>query len=156
LSKSKVLEYDFEESIGYWIYMTSRALEQAMNAEMAAHGITYRQFQVLAWLALEDELSQNQLADRMRIEAPTLVGILDRMEEQGWIQRRPDRVDRRRKIIIPTPKVKPVWEKMTAHARRVRAQATEGISPEDIELVKQVMARIQGNLRSRSLEESVA
>jgi MarR family transcriptional regulator for hemolysin len=155
LSKSKVLEYDFEESIGYWVYMTSRMIEQAMNDEIAGHGITYRQFQVLAWLALEGNLSQNQLADRMRIEAPTLVGILDRMEQQEWIERQPDTRDRRKKIITPTAKVRPVWERMTACARRVRAQAAEGISVEELELVKSVLTRMQDNLRNRNLEETL-
>jgi MarR family transcriptional regulator for hemolysin len=156
LSNSNLLKYDFEQSIGYWIGMTTRNWEQAMNDEMAAHGITFRQFQVLAWLALEGDLSQNQLAERLRIEAPTLVGILDRMERQGWIERRPDSEDRRRKIVTPTPKVKPVWERMAACARRVRARATTGLSAEDLAVVTRVMAKIQDNLRHEQMVESLS
>ncbi len=153
----KVLEYDFEQSISFWVGMTSRALEQAMNDELAAHGITFRQFQVLAWLALEGgELSQNQLAERLRVEAPTLVGILDRMAREGWIQRHTDPDDRRKKLIMPTQKVKPVWERMAACARRVRARATQGVAAEDLEVVKRVMARMQQNLAAGTLVESVA
>lgn len=152
-----MLEYDFEESIGYWICMTARAMEQAVNDELAPQGITYRQFQVLAWLALEGGLSQIELADRLRIEAPTLVGILDRMEREQWIRREADPKDRRRKIIKPTPRVQPVWEKMTACARRVRGRAGIGISPEELELVKRVLAKVQNNLNNcKLLGESVA
>jgi len=42
-----VLEYDFDNSIGYWICMTSHCFEQALNEELTPRGITYRQFQVL-------------------------------------------------------------------------------------------------------------
>src|SRR5688500_4323731 len=60
--RRRVLEHDFEESLGYWTYMTSNALEKAMNEELAAHGITYQQWQVLAWLSLEGgELTQSTL-----------------------------------------------------------------------------------------------
>jgi MarR family transcriptional regulator for hemolysin len=144
-----VLDYDFEESMGYWVVMTARAFEQALNEELAPHGITYRQWQLLGWLALEGALSQSQLVERMRIEAPTLVGILDRMERDGWITRETSPDDRRKKLVRPTPRVKPVWDKVAGAARRVRARATRGLASETVEQVKQVLAHIQGNLKTR-------
>jgi MarR family transcriptional regulator for hemolysin len=143
-----VLEYDFEESIAYWVLRTRQAFERALNEELAPHGITYRQWQVLGWLALEGELSQSELAERLRIEAPTLVGILDRMERAGWVSRRTDELDRRKKLVGPTPRVKPVWDKITSAARRVRARATRGISPADLKRVQEVLAAIQENLKA--------
>jgi MarR family transcriptional regulator for hemolysin len=143
-----VLEYDFEESIGYWVVMTAHAFERALNEELAPHGITYRQWQVLGWLALEGELSQSQLVERLQIEAPTLAGILDRMERDGWISRRVDDGDRRKKLVRPTPRVRPVWAKIVAAARRVRAQATQAILPEQLEIVRQTLAAIQENLKA--------
>ena len=80
-------EYDFDQSIGYWIILASQAYQKALNNELAPHGITFRQSQVLGWLALEGELSQAELAARMLIEPPTLVGVLDRMERDGLISR---------------------------------------------------------------------
>ena len=66
-----MLQYDFQSSIGYWICMTSRAYERAMQQELEPTGITHRQCQVLCWLALDGPLSQVELADRMSIEPPT-------------------------------------------------------------------------------------
>ena len=82
-----MLDYDFQNSIGYWLCMASHAYERAMNEELTAHGITFRQCQVLAWLALEGEQSQTELATRMNIEPPTLVRVLDRMERDGLVSR---------------------------------------------------------------------
>ena len=89
----------------------------------------------------------------MRIEAPTLAGILDRMERDGWIIRQPCPSDRRKKIVRPTQQVEPFWSKMVACARRVRARATKGLSPEEIEQLKKLLAVIQGNLRAENLVE---
>lgn len=143
-----MLDYDFENSIAYWVCMTSRAFEQALNEELAPHGITYRQWQVLGWLALEGALSQSQLADHLRIEAPTLVGILDRMERDGWLVRQPDPEDRRKKLIHPTPKVKPVWNQIAVCARKVRSRAAEGLTEEELKTARKILAHMQANLRS--------
>ena len=94
-----MLDYDFENSVGYWVFATAHALACAMNEELAAHGITSRQWEVLACISHDGELSQSELAERMHIEAPTLVGVLDRMERDGWIvrdhgrQRSPPQID---------------------------------------------------------------
>ena len=100
-----MLEYDFENSVGYWICQASHAFQRAFNEELAPQGVTYRQAQVLGCLALEGRLSQTDLADRMRIEPPTLVGILDRMEQGGWIRRGGDK--HRRKQSLPH-RLKPI------------------------------------------------
>ncbi len=63
-----MLQYDFEESIGYWLVLSSQTYLRALNTELAPHGLTMRQSQVLGWLALEGPLTQNELATRMMIE----------------------------------------------------------------------------------------
>jgi MarR family transcriptional regulator, transcriptional regulator for hemolysin len=148
-----VLKYDFEQSIACWVCRTARAFELALNDELEPLGITYRQWQALGWLAFEGELTQNQLAERMKIEAPTLVGILDRMERDGWIVRAPAKSDRRKKIIRPTPRVQPVWSKITAAARRVRQRALRGVPVKDVErtigLLEKVLDNLQGTAMPR-------
>jgi MarR family transcriptional regulator for hemolysin len=141
-----VLAYDFQESITYWVCMTARALERALNEELAPHGITMQQAGVLGWLALEGDLSPSQLAERLQVEPPTLVGILDRMERDGWVERLPAPDDRRKKLVRPTPRVQPVWAQIATCARRVRARATRGLSPQELEQVKSALALVQKNL----------
>ncbi len=151
-----MLEYDFDQSITFCVCMTSHAVEQAINDELARHGITYRQLQVLGWLAVEGgKVSQSQLAERMRIEAPTLAGILERMERNQWIKRESFPNDRRKKLVRPTPKVKPVWEKIVTAARQVRARATEGLSEQELASVRHVLETIQQNLATRKVAEEV-
>ena len=88
--------------------IATQAYHRAVSLEVAPHGITYRQSLVLAWLAVEGELSQAELAAMMMVEPPTLVGILDRMERDGWITRNGCPADRRKKLIRPTAAAEPV------------------------------------------------
>ena len=99
------------------------------------------------------ECSQSELAQRMQIEAPTLVGVLDRMERDGWIERVPDADDRRKKRICPTGKVQPVWEKMVECARLVRSEAIQGISEADLHKVRDVLGKVRENLTGETAAE---
>jgi MarR family transcriptional regulator for hemolysin len=141
-----MLEHDLDESLGVWITLAADAYHKALTEEVAPHGFTYRQCQVLGWLAYEGPQAQNELAEKMRIEPPTLVGILDRMERDGWIRREPCDSDRRKKIIHPNEAAEPIWQKILACGRRVRRRASAGLSAEQLESLRQMLATVQENL----------
>jgi MarR family transcriptional regulator for hemolysin len=142
------LHFDFDESIGCWLTMTTQTYHRAVTDELGPHGITYRQSLVLGWLALEGELSQAELAAKMMVEPPTLVGILDRMERDGWISRHGCPGDRRKKIIRVTSSAEPVWDKIVECALRVRKQATAGLSERQLATLKKLLHRVQRNLKA--------
>lgn len=144
-----MLEYDFDRSVGCWVVQTAHAFERSLNERLAPHGVTYRQWQVLGCLAMESELSQVELAERMRIEPPTLVGILDRMERDGWIERRQSLVDRRKKIVTATDRARPAWKKIVAFAHDVRREATAGLSEHDVNELDRILCQVRENLAVR-------
>jgi DNA-binding MarR family transcriptional regulator len=141
-----MLQYDFEGSVGYWVTMTSHAIRRAIDVELAKENITLRQFEVLAWIALAGEQSQVELAERLGIEAPTLAGILSRMERDGWLERYGCPEDRRRKRIRVTAKAEAVWARMADCCRRVRAKATQGVSEEELAQFKRICEQLRSNL----------
>lgn len=144
-----MLEYDFDTSVGYWVFATAHALVCSMNEELTQHGITSRQWEVLACISHEGELSQTELAERMFIEAPTLVGVLDRMERDGWIVRVTDETDRRRKLIRPTERAGKQWERMVACGLQVRARATRGLSDEQMQQVRETLKIMCVNMNAQ-------
>jgi MarR family transcriptional regulator for hemolysin len=149
----RVLTYDFEESVGYWLTIAAQSYHRAVGDMMAPHGITFRQAYVLYWLVLHGEMSQAELAGKLMVEPPTLVGILDRMERDGWITRNACPNDRRKKIIRPTAAAEPVWEKITDSGRRARAQAMAGMTDREFETLRQLLRRVHANLESTASAE---
>jgi MarR family transcriptional regulator for hemolysin len=141
-----VLEYDYENSVGYWVMSANHAMRRALEAELAEERITIRQWEVLTWLSLEGHLTQADLAERMRVEAPTLTGILCRMERDGWLARRSCDDDRRCKRIRVTQEGEAVWQRIAACGRRVRQKATEGFTPEELDAFKSYCDRIRANV----------
>jgi len=150
-SKSKmeaftVISFNPEEGIGYWVIMASNYFQRAMNDDLSPHGITYRQAEVLGSLALAGPMTQTELAERMRIEPPTLVGILDRMERDGWVRREPCPTDRRKKMIHATETAEPVWDKVLEVALEVRQRSIKGIPKETVDQLRETLRAMLANL----------
>jgi len=138
--------YDFEKSLGYFVIPVAHALERALNEELESLGVTVRQWQVIACLILREDACQADLARQLRVEAPTLKGILDRMERHGWIERYASPTDRRCKLVRLAPGVLPAWKPMAACARRVRKRALKGIGPRQFETMKAALMIVRRNL----------
>ena len=141
-----MLEYDFEQSIGYWLTLSYQAYMRAFQQALSPHGITFRQAQVLGWLAAEGPLAQRELAERMLIEPPNLVGVLNRMEQAGLLKRCACPEDRRKKLIHPLPAAETLWQQIAECGRTVRAQAGKGMSATDRHDLHQLLNQLQANL----------
>lgn len=146
--------YDFEKSIGYWLAVSNQAYQRILSERLAPEGITHRQTHVIGWLKLEDELTQRDLADRMMIEPPTLVRILDRMEAAGWVRREGDPADRRRRIVKLTPAAEPIWERITQHAAELRQEAASGLSTDEMQTLLALLQRVFKNLTHKKRKNS--
>jgi MarR family transcriptional regulator for hemolysin len=143
-----LLSYDFHESLGYWLLMAHHSYMRAFSDQIAPHGITYRQAQVLGWLSLDGPLSQAELAARMLIEPPSLVGVLDRMADGGLIERRSCPDDRRKNLIHPLPAAEEVWTKLAVCGRHIREQARQGMSDEEVDTLKRLLNQMRENVEA--------
>ena len=149
-----MLEYDFEKSVGWWVIDTANAFERECATALRPHGITLRQCQVLAALAMLGPASQAELAAQVGIEAPTLTGVLNRMERDGWIVRRASDEDRRKKLVEPLERAQPAFAKIADAARSIRARALEGISADEALVLQGLLSRIRDNLQRLPSEET--
>ncbi len=147
------LTFDFERSFAHTICSLSHAMERALNAELDRHGITIRQAQVLGCLVRDPGMTQAAMARRMRVEPPTLAGVLSRMERDAWVKRTPDPVDRRCKRVELRAPVRPVWRKIVRCVQRVERQALHGVSPTRVRSAQRVLNQVLKNL---ACEESVS
>jgi MarR family transcriptional regulator, transcriptional regulator for hemolysin len=148
-----VLSYDFQSDLGYWLHIAAHRFEEAMRLELGDQGISYRQCQILAWLALEGELCQARLAELMNVRAPSIVKVLDRMEREGLIVREPNPDDRRIRTIRPTPGAIPVWQRIVRCARTVRQQSEQGLSEGEVDLLRKLIGRVYENLDPTNLSQ---
>jgi DNA-binding MarR family transcriptional regulator len=112
-------------------------------------GLTRAQCKVLGYLARNEGINQAGLADLLEIKPMTLVRQIDRMEEDGWIERRPDPADRRARRLVLTEKARPILARILDLSNEVRNQAFAGLSEAERRHLIDLIARVHGNLSER-------
>jgi MarR family transcriptional regulator for hemolysin len=104
-----------------------------LEEELRAVGQTRAQWETLLVIVLSGERStQKSLARRLRIEGPTLVRLLDKLEEDELIQRVQTPNDRRSKTIRPTRKGLALVRRLVKRTDQLRAGYLEGWSDEEL------------------------
>jgi DNA-binding MarR family transcriptional regulator len=76
----------------------------------------------------------------------TLVRTLDRMQQDGWIERRPDPIDRRAHCLFLREAAKPIVERIWRIAEQTRSEALAALSQGEREQLVDLLERIHGTL----------
>ena len=85
----------FQDCICFRLGKTVRKVTRAYREEIAAYGLTHGQFFLLVAIIEEEGLLPSGLAEKTFQDRPTMTGLLDRLEKEAWIERKPDPHDRR-------------------------------------------------------------
>ena len=129
------LNYTLEAQIGFKLRLANqRHLE--IFAELMPEA-TPTQFAILARLYSDGALSQNHLGRRVRMDAATTKGVVDRLRAKGWVQSNASKTDLRRLEISLTSEGQ-------AFAQRA------------IEIAKEISARTMAKLNAREAERLLA
>jgi MarR family transcriptional regulator, organic hydroperoxide resistance regulator len=93
-------------SLGQLLASISRLVGKRMRIMLEEIGLHQAQAMVLYYLWHKDDIAQNVLAKALHITPPTATNTLQRMERDGWVQRRRDTADNRVMRVHLTRKAK--------------------------------------------------
>jgi DNA-binding MarR family transcriptional regulator len=109
-------------------------------------GLSRAQGQFLVQLPADDALPQREMSQRLHCAPSSVVGLIDDLEERGWLARRVDSNDRRVNVLVLTPAGKKAREELLAGL----------LTPP--ETIRRLPLKTQGELRDtlRSLAAELA
>lgn len=119
------------ERLGFLIHDVQRLMRKRFEARASGLGLSSAQWRLLVRVAKEDGVAQARLAELLEIEPISVSRLVDRMEEGGWIERRPDAADRRVRMIFLTPKASEAYAVIKSIAGEVYEESLVGVKPED-------------------------
>jgi len=139
---------DLNRQLGFLLKDASRRYTRRFEERAQALSLTLPQCRALLHLENNEGVSQKRLSELTELDPMTLVRILDRMEADGWVQRRFDPTDRRAHTLWLTPKAKPVLEHIAHLIGEVRAETLHGLSNEERSKLIELLGRVHANLSS--------
>ena len=147
---------DLDTSFGFLLHDIARLMRKRFDQRARSLGLTRAQWQLLAHLARHEGINQAGLADLLEIRPMTLVRQIDRMQEAGWIERRPDPTDRRARRLFLTDKARPVLGRIWDVATETQDQVLAALSPDESEQLIDLLRRVHGALADRSHSRPLA
>jgi MarR family transcriptional regulator for hemolysin len=148
---------DPHRTFGYVLKDTSKLYVQRFEERARELGLTLPQCKALVYLALSEGISQVELGNAAEIDPMSMVRILDRMELDGWVERRADPNDRRARRLYLKPKAKPLLEAVDRVASATRDEALAGFTQQEADLLVAALEKVRHNIASlQPLPESAA
>lgn len=137
---------DPNANVGFMIHDVSRLMRGWFDARAQDMGLTRAQWRVLVHLAGREGANQAALAEILEIDTVTLSRHIDRLERDGWLERRRDEADRRAWQLFLLEPSRPILKKMEMLATETVAVAMDGIEDGERERFLKTLAHIKTNL----------
>lgn len=144
--KRSASDWDPAASIGFWLNNASRALLRNHDARLRALGLAMAQLPVLMALEQAQALSQRELAQRARIEQPSMVELIARMERDGLVRRAQHPGDRRVSLISLTARARQKLPRARAALLLGETEASAGLSETERAQLRTLLQRVAANL----------
>lgn len=135
--------FDIENSLGFLLAKSYQRGYALFKAPLKKYHLTPKQFSLLAFLWKQDGLSQVELSEKCQIDRTTIGGLVDRLQEQGFVRREPHPEDRRAFQIRLTDRGKALEKALLPIARQVTDTFTAGLSSEETETLRQLLKKLR-------------
>ena len=111
------------------------------------HALTVAQHDALAHLYVDDGISQQALAQRLLVSKGNVTGLVNRLADQGLVERRDDPEDRRARRITLTAAGRRTAEKALREQAKLVASMMSVLSDKDQETLRRLLDRMAQQLR---------
>ena len=118
------------------------------DKQAARYGITRAQWAVLAKVERCEGLKQTELAELLEMQPITLTRLIDKLCDNGWIERRADQTDRRVNRLYLRKAARPLLGKLSGLRSEITATALDGINPSDAHRLLTLLESIKENVRN--------
>src|SRR5215469_9630678 len=142
-----MLPRSLNREFAFIISDVARMLKTYADYKGAQFGATRAQWVVLVRLDRFEGLRQSELAEMLDLQPITLTRLLDRLCDNGLIERRPDPNDRRAKRLYLTAAARPLLEQLGDLGEQLMTTALAGVDREAIEKMVIQLATVKENLR---------
>jgi DNA-binding MarR family transcriptional regulator len=112
-------------------------------------GMTLPQCKIIAYLSRNAGITQARLAELTDTDPMALVRALDRMEQDGWVERRPSPDDRRAHHLYLRDAARPIVNRMWKCGDQARNEALVALSNTEREQLMDLLERVYGTLSAK-------
>ncbi len=123
----------------------ARLARTALAARLLAHGFYAGQDQVMLALDAQDGQTPGQLAQRLGVRPPTITKTINRLQVQGYLDKRASEIDARQAHVFLTESGRMAIRAIEKALRKTEKQAFRGMDKKEQKLVAKLLSRVESN-----------
>lgn len=137
-----------EQDIGYLIKKIETATKKNIQNFFNEQDLTFRQAHVIRVLKCNGRpLSLKQLREELKIANPTMVGIIKRMEKNGYVVTHVSPKDKRVRMVELTKRSEKLIDRIEEDRTAFHKQMYKDISDKELKQLEKLLSRIYANLQ---------
>ena len=130
-------------NFSHLLYLTAHHWRLAVNRRLKDLGMSQATWVAVASIARNEQpLSQSELAQELGVESATVVPLINRLVEAGLVERVLTERDKRKRLLVATPKGLELYHQVKAVADELREEILTAITPEEQEITQRVLTRL--------------
>ena len=137
-----------KREFAFTIMDVARLIKTYADQRARQFGISRAQWAVLIRIERTEGLKQSELAEMLDLQPISLTRLLDRLADNGLIERRADPNDRRANRLYLKPAAKPLLEQLAALGTDMMGTVLKGLDESTIERMLKELGRVKSNLRT--------
>lgn len=141
----------FEDApLGYKFKRIHEMFRARMNVDMKENDLTFSQMEILFYLEKHSDhaINQQELCDAVQVSHPTMIGLINRMEEKDLVVRRTDPLNRRSRYIEMTQKSQEILRQTRERRHRNDRMLVKGFTDEETKELNRLLGMVYRNMQS--------
>lgn len=136
-----------DKHVGYMLKSINDKLKANADADLKRHDLTMSQTRVLVFLNSKNgAATQKEIEDFLGVSHPTVVGLVARMEQNGFLTSSYNKGDSRSKTVSLTQRALSLSREMEETVNANEKNMLKSLSAEEIESLKRMLTVIRKNL----------
>ncbi|UOR12560.1 MarR family winged helix-turn-helix transcriptional regulator [Halobacillus amylolyticus] len=128
-------------------------VNQVSKSKLSPYGVTPAQYALLRFLWKEDDGQfSSVLGERLQLDSATVTGIIDRLEQNEFIERQFDPKDRRNRLIFLTEKGRSMEHSLCEKMDEMNEEVMSDFDDEEFQQFKEILFDIGIKNKNRGLE----
>jgi DNA-binding MarR family transcriptional regulator len=128
------------------IGMIARALDSISNVEFKEYDLTKGQYLYIVRICESPGIIQEKLAEMIKVDRTTVARAIKKLEINGFLEKKEDKLNKKIKKLYPTEKGKKVYPLIKRENDYSNTVALEGLSESEEKTIFQLLQRVRKNI----------
>jgi DNA-binding MarR family transcriptional regulator len=129
--------------LGYNVRRAQMSLWRDFNRTVGTGVVRPGIFSMMVLISSNPGIAQIELATQLAIDKASMVGLIRQIQRQGWIDRRPSTVDRRRQGVTLTPRGRQALLRLRKNILDHEVRFKDLFTREELQLFLEFLRRMQ-------------